>query len=79
MMKKKQREAVIRKIEEKIRAHRRVMMDELHEQCSEVSRTVLYGRGTEILGYRKLCARWVPKMPSDGHSVIICRALWRKR
>ncbi|GFG39392.1 hypothetical protein Cfor_08341 [Coptotermes formosanus] len=32
----------IQKIEEKIHADRRITMDELHEQCSEVSRTVRY-------------------------------------
>jgi histone-lysine N-methyltransferase SETMAR len=54
----------IQKIEEKIHADRRITMDELHEQCSEVSRTVRYETVTERLGYRKLCARWVPRMLS---------------
>jgi hypothetical protein len=42
-------------------------MDELHEQCSEVSRTVLYVTVTERLGYRKLYAQWMSKMLSAEH------------
>ena len=42
-------------------------MDELHAQCLEVPRTVLYETVTERLGYQKLCARWLPKMSSEGH------------
>jgi hypothetical protein len=42
-------------------------MDELHEQCLEVSRTVLYETVTERLSYGKLCARWLPKMLSAVH------------
>jgi hypothetical protein len=33
----------------------------------EVSRTTIHEAMTEELGYRKLCARWVPKMLSDNH------------
>jgi histone-lysine N-methyltransferase SETMAR len=33
----------------------------------EVSKTTIHEAVTEKLGYRKLCARWVPKMLTDDH------------
>jgi hypothetical protein len=60
-------DCLIQKIEEKIHNDRCVMMDELHEQCSEVSRTVLYETLTKRLGYCKLCAQCVPKTLSAEH------------
>jgi hypothetical protein len=42
-------------------------MDELHEQCLEVSRTVLYETVIVRLGYRKLHEQWAPKMLSEEH------------
>jgi histone-lysine N-methyltransferase SETMAR len=56
---------IIQKIDENIRADRRLTIEELHQQCPEVSRTVLHETVTERLRYRKLCARWVPKMLTD--------------
>ena len=41
---------------------------ELHHIIPEVSKTTIHHEAvTEKLGYRKLCARWVPKMLTDGH------------
>jgi hypothetical protein len=34
---------IIQKNNENFRAHRRLTIDELHQQCPEVSRTVLHG------------------------------------
>jgi hypothetical protein len=57
----------IQKIDENICADRRLTIDELHQQCPEVSRTVLHETVTKILGYRKLCVRRLPKMLTDDH------------
>ena len=40
---------------------------ELHHIIPEVSKTTIREAVTEKLGYRKLCARWVPKMLTDVH------------
>ena len=40
---------------------------ELHHIIPEVSKTTIHEVVTEKLGYRKLCARWVPKMLTDDH------------
>ena len=37
---------------------------ELHYIIPEVSKTTIHEAVTEQLGYRKLCAHWVPKMPT---------------
>jgi len=42
-------------------------MIELHHIIPEVSKTTIHEAVTEKLGYRKLCARWVPKMLTDDH------------
>jgi hypothetical protein len=40
---------------------------ELHHIIPEVSKTTIHETVTEKLGYRKLCARWVPKKLTDDH------------
>ena len=57
-------DVLLQKIEE-LRANRRVTMRELHHIIPEVSKTAIHEAVTEKLGYRKLCARWVPKMLTD--------------
>jgi len=49
-------------IEEEIRANRCATIGELHHIIPEVSKTTIHEAVTEKLGYRKLCARCVPKM-----------------
>ena len=39
----------------------------MHHIIPEVSKTTIYEAVTEKIGYRKLCARWVPKILSDDH------------
>jgi hypothetical protein len=39
----------------------------LHHIIPEVSKTTIHEAVAEKLGYRKLCARWVPKMLTDNH------------
>lgn len=58
---------LIQKHEEKINADKCLTINGFHEQCPQVSRTVLYETVTERLGYWKLCTRWVLKMPTDNH------------
>jgi hypothetical protein len=43
------------------------MIRELRHIIPEVSKTIIHEAVTEKLGYRKLCARWVPKMLTDDH------------
>ena len=40
---------------------------ELHHIIPEVPKATIHEAVTEKLGYRKLCARWVPKMLTDDH------------
>jgi hypothetical protein len=39
----------------------------LHYIIPEVSKTTIHEAETEKLGYRKLCASWVPKILTDDH------------
>jgi len=57
----------LQEIEGEIRSNRRVSIRELHRIIPEVSKTTIREAATEKLGYRKLCARWVPKMLADDH------------
>ena len=43
---------------------------ELHRIIPEVSKTTMREAVPEKVGYRKLCARWVPKMLTDDHKTI---------
>jgi hypothetical protein len=53
---------LVQKTEEETHAKRRVTIRELHHIIPEVSETTIHEALTEKLGYRKLCARCVPKM-----------------
>jgi len=55
---------LLQEIEGEIRANRRVTTRELHHIIPEVSKTTIHKALTENLGYRKLCAHWVPKLGS---------------
>jgi len=57
----------LQEIEGEIRANRRVTTRQLHHIIPEVSKTTIHDAVTEKLGYRKLCARWVPKILTDDH------------
>jgi hypothetical protein len=43
------------------------MIRELHHIIPEVSKTTIHATVTEKLGYRKLCASWMPKLLMDDH------------
>jgi hypothetical protein len=55
---------LLQETEGEIRANRRVTIKEFHHVIPEVSKTTIL---KEKLGYRKLCARWVPKILTDYH------------
>jgi hypothetical protein len=66
---------IIRKTDENICADRRLTIDELPQQCSEVSRIVLHEIVTKRLGYWKLCAHWVCRMIMTVHTLLMpCRS-----
>jgi len=59
---------LLQEIEGEIFANRHVTIRELHRIILEVSKTTIHEAVTEELGYRKLCARWIPKMLTDDHN-----------
>ncbi|GBM28212.1 Histone-lysine N-methyltransferase SETMAR [Araneus ventricosus] len=58
---------LIKEIDEKIRLLRNFTITQLSEHLPNISRTVLFETVTGKLGYRKFCARWVPKMLTEIH------------
>ena len=58
---------LLQEIEGEIHANRCMTLRELHHIIPEVSKTTIHEAVTEKLGYRKLCARWVPKILTDDH------------
>ena len=60
---------MVRAIEEKIRGNRRFTITSLSEHFPEISRSLLHEIVSETLGYRKLCARWVPKQLTEEHKM----------
>ena len=58
---------LLQEIEGEIRANRPVTITELHHIIPDVSKTTIHEAVTEKLGYRKLWARWVPKLLTDDH------------
>jgi hypothetical protein len=67
---------LLQKIEGEIRANRRGTTREFRYVIPEVSKTTIHEAVTEKCGYRKLCARWVPKRLTDDHKTQrICSTL----
>jgi hypothetical protein len=60
---------LLQEIEGEICANWLVTIRELHRIIPEVSETTIHEAVTEKLGYRKLCARWVPKILTDDHKM----------
>ncbi|GBO26194.1 hypothetical protein AVEN_213794-1 [Araneus ventricosus] len=58
---------LIKEIDKKIRLFRNFTFIQLSEHLPNNSQTVLYETVTGKLGYRKFCARWVPKMLTEIH------------
>ncbi|GFX41139.1 histone-lysine N-methyltransferase SETMAR [Trichonephila clavipes] len=67
---------LIKEIDEKIRLLRNFTISQLSEHFPNISWTVLCATVTRKLGYRKFCARWVPKRLKDIHKTSrMCAAL----
>ena len=58
---------LLQEFEEDILANRSVTIRGLHHLIPEVSKTTIHEAVTENLGYRKFCARWVPKVLTGVH------------
>jgi len=58
---------LMEKVDTTIRGNRRFTISELSLEFPQVSRSVIYDIVSEKLGYKNLCARWVPKMLTDEH------------
>jgi len=58
---------LLQEIEGEICANLRLTIKEWHHIIPEVSKTTIHKAVADKLGYRKLCARWVPKMLTDDH------------
>ena len=56
---------IVEKIEIMLRDNRRLIVDELSAMFPQISRSLLHETITETFGYRKLSARWVPKLHGD--------------
>jgi len=48
-----------------IRENRHFTISEVYKKCPEVSRALVYQIVTKHLQYRKICAHWVARQPSD--------------
>jgi hypothetical protein len=53
-----------------------VTIKELHHIMPEVSKTTIHEAKKKKLGYRKLCAQWVPKMLTDEHKTLLEKFNW---
>ncbi|GFW72264.1 HTH_48 domain-containing protein [Trichonephila clavipes] len=53
---------LVAKVDEKIRENHRFTKTELSLSFQQVSRNLMFQIVTQKLGYRKFCARWVPKL-----------------
>ena len=58
---------IVEQIDQEVRSNRRFTVSELCAKFPSISRSSVYKILTEQLQYRKLCARWVPKMLSEDH------------
>jgi hypothetical protein len=53
--------------DEQIRQDRHSTLDELHEKFPQISRSLLHEILSKHPWYKKICARWVPRMLADDH------------
>ena len=60
-------DALKQKVNHIIRENRHFTISEVYEQCTEVSRTVVYEIVTEHLQYLKICVPWILRMPTEAH------------
>jgi hypothetical protein len=55
------------RVDRVIQQDRRFTLDSLQNCFLQISRSLLHEVVTDHLGYRKICARWVPKKLTDQH------------
>ena len=60
-------EDLVRAVEDKIRENRRFTITSLSLHSPQISRSLLNEIVSDKLKFRKLCARWVPKMLMEEH------------
>jgi len=58
---------LVRKVNERARDDRHFTISDLSLHFPQISRTLLYDNVSSHLGYRKVCAQWVPKMLTEEH------------
>ena len=63
-------DALKQKVNRIIHENQHFTISEVHEQCPEVSRTVVYEIVTEHLQHCKICVRWVTQMLTDAHKTV---------
>ena len=66
---------LMRNVNERVRDDRRFTISDLSLQFPNISRTLVYGIFSSHLGYRKVCARWVPKMLTEEHKNNVLHVL----
>jgi len=62
-------EYLVRAVEEKFRENRRFTIPSLSLHFSQISQSLLHEIVSDELGFRKLCARWVPKLLTKEHKL----------
>jgi len=62
-------EDVVRTVQEKIRENRRFTITPLSLHFPQISLSLLHEIVSDKLKFRKLCARWVPKMLTEEHKL----------
>jgi len=58
---------LVRKVNERVRDDSRFTISDLSLHFPQISRTLLCETVSSHLGYRKVCARWVPKILTEEH------------
>ena len=56
---------LVRKVNERVHDDRRSTISDLSLHFPQIPKTLLYDIVSSHLGYRKVCARWVPKMLTE--------------
>ena len=68
-------EDLVRKVNERVRDDRRFTISDLSLHFPQISRTLLYDIVSSHSGYRKVCARWVPKLLTEEHKNSVLHVL----
>jgi hypothetical protein len=53
--------------DEQIQQDRHLTLDQLHEKFPQISQSLLHEILSKHLGYKRICASWVPQMLSEDH------------